>query len=89
MFGPIIDVFYDLVVNARFEEKCWTKGYLITCLTFYVIFMLHFMCIVLAITNYLNVIFQKKEQDIAKSMLLVGVAKHQLQQLRDEGWIHL
>ncbi|XP_049394904.1 uncharacterized protein LOC125859251 [Solanum stenotomum] len=30
MFGPSIDVFDDLVVNARFEEKCWTKGYLTT-----------------------------------------------------------
>ena len=29
--------------------------------------------------------FQKKDQDIANSMSLVGVAKNRLQQLRDEG----
>ncbi|XP_059295628.1 uncharacterized protein LOC132048965 [Lycium ferocissimum] len=75
MFGPIIDVLDAIVVNARFEEKCRAKGYLKACLTFEVVFTLHFMCNVLAITNELNAAFQKKEQDIANAMLLVGVAK--------------
>ncbi|XP_049378065.1 uncharacterized protein LOC125853348 [Solanum stenotomum] len=78
MFGPIIDVLDAIAVNTRFEEKCREKGYLITCLTFDVVFMLHFRRIVLAITNDLNAAFQKKEQDIANAMSLVGVAKNRL-----------
>ncbi|XP_059306216.1 uncharacterized protein LOC132057608 [Lycium ferocissimum] len=86
MFGPIIDVLDAIAVNARFEEKCRAKGYLRTCLAFEVVFMLHFMRNVLAITNDLNAAYQKKEQDIANAMLLVGVAKDRLQRLRDKGW---
>ncbi|XP_060173281.1 uncharacterized protein LOC132603991 isoform X2 [Lycium barbarum] len=86
MFGPIIDVLDAIAVNARFEEKCREKGYLKACLTFEVVFMLHFMRTILAITNELNAAFQKKEQDIANAMLLVGVAKERLQKLREEGW---
>ncbi|XP_060183019.1 uncharacterized protein LOC132612971 [Lycium barbarum] len=86
MFGPIIDVLDAIAVNARFEEKCRAKGYLKACLTFEVVFMLHFMHTILAITNELNAAFQKKEQDIANAMLLVGVAKERLQKLREKGW---
>ncbi|XP_060200713.1 uncharacterized protein LOC132628978 [Lycium barbarum] len=86
MFGPIIDVHDAIAVNARFEEKCRAKGYLKACLTFEVVFMLHFMRTVLAITNELNAVFQKKEQDIANAMLLVEMAKERLQKLREEGW---
>ncbi|XP_060170504.1 uncharacterized protein LOC132601441 [Lycium barbarum] len=67
-------------------EKCREKGYLKACLTFEVVFMLHFMRTVLAIINELNAAFQKKEQDIANAMLLVGMAKERLQKLREEGW---
>ncbi|XP_059310962.1 uncharacterized protein LOC132062405 [Lycium ferocissimum] len=67
-------------VNARFEEKCRAKGYLKACLAYEVVFM-H---TVLAITNELNASFQKKEQDIANDMLLVGLEKERLQELRGE-----
>ncbi|XP_016502841.2 uncharacterized protein LOC107820981 [Nicotiana tabacum] len=86
MFGLIIDVLDAIVVNARFEEKCKANGYLKACLTFEVVFTLHLMRTVLAITNELNAAFQKKEQDIANAMLLVGVAKDQLQTLKKECW---
>ncbi|XP_019267378.1 PREDICTED: uncharacterized protein LOC109244700 [Nicotiana attenuata] len=36
--------------------------------------------------NELSAAFQKKEQDIVNAMLLVGVAKDQLQELRKKGW---
>ncbi|XP_059277757.1 uncharacterized protein LOC132031904 [Lycium ferocissimum] len=78
MFGLIIDVLDAIVVNACFEEKCRAEGYLKACLTFEVVFMLHFMRTILAITNELNAAFQKKEQDIANVMLLVRVAKERL-----------
>ncbi|XP_059277687.1 uncharacterized protein LOC132031803 [Lycium ferocissimum] len=86
VLSPIIDVLDAIAVNARFEEKCRAKGYHKACLTFEVVFMLHFMRTVLAITSELNATFQKKEQDIANAMLLVGVANEQLQKLREEGW---
>nr|XP_016459271.1 PREDICTED: uncharacterized protein LOC107782848 [Nicotiana tabacum] len=47
------------------------------------------MCTILAITNELNVAFQKKEQDIANAMILVRVAKDRLQLLREKGWASL
>ncbi|XP_019251152.1 PREDICTED: uncharacterized protein LOC109230075 [Nicotiana attenuata] len=86
MFGPIIDVLDAIAVNARFEEKCKAKGYLKACLTFEIVFMLYLMRTILAITNELSAAFQKKEQDIVNAMLLVGVAKDQLQELRKKGW---
>ncbi|XP_060210281.1 uncharacterized protein LOC132637160 [Lycium barbarum] len=70
---------------ARAEE-CRAKGYHKACLTFEVVFMLHFMHTVLEITNELNAAFQKKEQDIANAMLFVRVAKERQQKLREEGW---
>ncbi|XP_075078298.1 uncharacterized protein LOC142164305 [Nicotiana tabacum] len=39
-----------------------------------------------AIINELSVAFQKKEQDIVNAVLLVGVAKDQLQELQKKGW---
>ncbi|XP_019231737.1 PREDICTED: zinc finger MYM-type protein 1-like [Nicotiana attenuata] len=86
MFGSIIDVLDAIAVNAHFEEKCKAKGYLKACLTFEIVFMLHLMRTILAITNKLSAAFQKKEQDIINAMLLVGVAKDQLQELRMKGW---
>lgn len=74
MFGHIIDVLDAIVVNAHFIEKCKAKGYLKVCLTFEVVFLLHFMRTVLAVTNELNATFQKKEQDIANAMILVRVS---------------
>nr|XP_016457164.1 PREDICTED: zinc finger MYM-type protein 1-like [Nicotiana tabacum] len=89
MLGPIIDVLDAIAVNARFEEKCKAKGYLKACLTFEIVFMLHFMRTILAIKNELNVAFQKKEQDIANAMILVRVEKDRLQLLREKGWASL
>ncbi|XP_016490210.2 uncharacterized protein LOC107810007 [Nicotiana tabacum] len=87
MFGSIIDVLDTIVVDARtLEERAKAKGYLSTCQTFEVAFMLHLMRDVLGITNELNTSLQKKEQDIANAILLVEVAKKRLQKLREEKW---
>nr|XP_016509660.1 PREDICTED: zinc finger MYM-type protein 1-like [Nicotiana tabacum] len=87
MFGSIIDVLDTIVVDARtLEERAKAKGYLSTCQTFEVAFMLHLMRDVLGITNELNTSLQKKEQDIANAILLVEVAKRWLQKLREEEW---
>ncbi|XP_075101646.1 uncharacterized protein LOC107813939 [Nicotiana tabacum] len=74
MFGSIIDVLDTIVVDARtLEERAKAKGYLSTCQTFEVAFMLHLMRDVLGITNKLNTSSQKKEQDSANAILLVEV----------------
>ncbi|XP_009616358.1 uncharacterized protein LOC142168044 [Nicotiana tabacum] len=87
MFGSIIDVLDTIVVDARtLEERDKAKGYLSTCQTFEVAFMLHLMRDILGITNELNTFLQKKEQDIANAILLVEVAKRRLQKLREEEW---
>ncbi|XP_019235754.1 PREDICTED: uncharacterized protein LOC109216080 [Nicotiana attenuata] len=86
MFGSIIDVLDTIVVDARsLEERAKATGYLRKCQTFEVAFMLHLMRDVLVITNELNALLQKKEQDIANAVLLVDVARKRLQRLRDEG----
>ncbi|XP_075077354.1 uncharacterized protein LOC142164081 [Nicotiana tabacum] len=85
MFGSIIDVLDTIVVDARtLEERDKAKGYLSTCQTFEVDFMLHLMRDVLGITNELNTSLQKNEQDIANVILFIEVAKKRLQKLREE-----
>nr|XP_009767487.1 PREDICTED: uncharacterized protein LOC104218645 [Nicotiana sylvestris] len=75
-FDSIIDVIDTIVVDAwTLEKRSKAKGYLSTCQTFEVAFMLHLMRDVLGITNELNTSLQKKEQDIANVILLVEVAK--------------
>uniref|UniRef100_A0A1S4BM31 Zinc finger MYM-type protein 1-like n=1 Tax=Nicotiana tabacum TaxID=4097 RepID=A0A1S4BM31_TOBAC len=85
MFGSIIDVLDTIVVDAQtLEGRAKAKGYLSTCQTFEVAFMLHLMRDILGITNELNTSLQKKEQDITNVILLVEVAKKRLQKLREE-----
>ncbi|KAM3360775.1 hypothetical protein P3S68_015629 [Capsicum galapagoense] len=89
MFDSIIDVLDTIAINAFLEEKCRLKEYLNKCLAFEVVFMLHFMRNALTIINDLNAAFEKKEQDIANAILLIGVTKDRLQLLRDEAWQEL
>ncbi|XP_070043281.1 uncharacterized protein [Nicotiana tomentosiformis] len=87
MFSSIIDVLDTIVVDApTLEERAKAKGYLSTCQTFEVAFMLHLMRDILGIKNELNTSLQKKEQDIANAILLVEVAKQRLQKLREAKW---
>ncbi|XP_016560344.2 uncharacterized protein LOC107859759 [Capsicum annuum] len=87
MFSSITDVLDTIVVDSKcVEEKTRATGYLRTCQTFKVAFILHLIRDTLAITNELNEFLQKKEQDIANVVLLFKVVKKRLQDLRDEGW---
>ncbi|KAM3246860.1 hypothetical protein P3L10_008627 [Capsicum annuum] len=74
------------LARAANTQKARAIGYLRTCQTFEVAFILHLMRDILAITNELNESLQKKEQDIANIVLFVKVVKKRLQDLRDEGW---
>ncbi|XP_009623221.1 uncharacterized protein LOC107812211 [Nicotiana tabacum] len=68
------------------DERAKAMGYLRTCQTFKVAFMLHLMRDVLEITDELSKSLQKKEHDIANAMLFLEKAKTMLQKLRDNGW---
>ncbi|XP_049365280.1 uncharacterized protein LOC125830117 [Solanum verrucosum] len=81
MFGSIFEVLESLALDARsMDERAKAMGHLEACQTFEIVFMLHLMRDVLAITNELNKCLQKKEQDIANVMLLVEVAKRRSRQ---------
>ncbi|XP_048502932.1 uncharacterized protein LOC125498715 [Beta vulgaris subsp. vulgaris] len=55
-------------------------------MSFDFIFMAHLMKSIFAITNELNMAFQKSDQDIVNAMKMVDVTKINLQNLRDNGW---
>ncbi|XP_075107206.1 uncharacterized protein LOC107826082 [Nicotiana tabacum] len=74
---------------STLDNRAKAAGYLRSCQTFEVAFMLHFMKDILGITYDLNISLHKKEQDIAKSMILVEVAKQRLQDLRVDRWYPL
>lgn len=87
LFGLIMDVLDAIVVDAHsLDERAKAMGYLRTCQTFKVAFMLHLMRDVLEITDELSKSLQKKEHDIANAMLFLEKAKTMLQKLRDNGW---
>nr|XP_009595634.1 uncharacterized protein LOC104091899 [Nicotiana tomentosiformis] len=90
LFDSIVDVLDTLVEDAStLDNRAKAAGYLRSCQTFEVAFMLHFMKDILGITYDLNISLHKKEQDIAKSMILVEVAKQRLQDLRVDRWYPL
>ncbi|XP_070054857.1 uncharacterized protein [Nicotiana tomentosiformis] len=69
------------------DERAKALGYLRSCQTFEVAFMLHLMKDILRITYDQNISgSRKKEQDIANSMILLEVAENKLQMLRVDGW---
>ncbi|KAM3202206.1 hypothetical protein P3L10_029830 [Capsicum annuum] len=83
MFSSITNGLDTIVVDSEsVEEKVRATGYLRTCQTFEVAFILHVMRDILAITNELNESLQKKEQDITNAVLLVKVVKRRLQRSR-------
>ncbi|KAK4729940.1 hypothetical protein R3W88_022928 [Solanum pinnatisectum] len=50
------------------------------------VFTLHLMFKVLLLTNELNKVLQKKDQDIVKSMGLLDLSKKRLQMMREDEW---
>ncbi|KAH0644611.1 hypothetical protein KY284_032495 [Solanum tuberosum] len=50
------------------------------------VFMLHLMFKVLLLTNELNKVLQKKDQDIVNAMELLDLSKKRLQMMREDEW---
>ena len=85
LFPSVIDVLQMIEEDGLTHEQKSEARLLSNSLhSFDFIFCLHFMKMILGITNELSQALQKKDQDIVNSMELVGVCKHQLQELRIE-----
>ncbi|KAL6546715.1 hypothetical protein OROMI_022436 [Orobanche minor] len=89
LFPSVIDVLQmieedGLTCEQKSEARLLSKSLH----SFDFVFCLHFMKMILGITNELSQALQKKEQDIVNAMKLVGVCKHQLQEMRaeDDRW---
>ncbi|XP_074373282.1 uncharacterized protein LOC141713666 [Apium graveolens] len=50
------------------------------------VFVAYLMVAIFGITNELNVVLQKHDQDIVNAMAMVDITKTSLQKMRDEGW---
>ncbi|XP_016574142.1 uncharacterized protein LOC107871771 [Capsicum annuum] len=75
-FASIVDVLDSLVENASpLDKKSSASGFLRSCQTSEIVFLLQLMTDILGIINDLNASLQKKEQDIVKAMILVRIAK--------------
>ncbi|XP_016558546.2 zinc finger MYM-type protein 1-like [Capsicum annuum] len=71
-FAFIVDVLDSLVKNASTsEEKAIESGFLRSCQTFEIVFLLHLMIDILEITTDLNVSLQILERDIANALILL------------------
>ncbi|KAM6545591.1 hypothetical protein CsatB_026327 [Cannabis sativa] len=76
LFSPINDVLGTIVDDARESEQKYEASNLMGLMsTFDFIFSLHFMKLLLGITNELPKALQRKYQDIANAMKLVEICK--------------
>ncbi|XP_059295645.1 uncharacterized protein LOC132048980 [Lycium ferocissimum] len=68
------------------SDRNQAKYLLIEIKTFKFVFMLHLMLKVLAMSNELSKILQKKDQDIINAVDFLKIAKERLQDMRETGW---
>ncbi|KAJ9557604.1 hypothetical protein OSB04_012218 [Centaurea solstitialis] len=85
LFSSVIDVLQMIEEDGlTCEQKSKARLLSNSLHSFDVVFCLHFMKLLLGITNELSQDLQKNERDIINAMQSVGVCKHQLQELRVE-----
>ncbi|XP_016496605.2 uncharacterized protein LOC107815518 [Nicotiana tabacum] len=68
------------------NERNQAKYLLSEIITFKFVFMLHLMLKVLAMSNELNKILQKRDQDIVNAVEFLNITKKRLQDMRKTGW---
>ncbi|XP_070029370.1 uncharacterized protein [Nicotiana sylvestris] len=71
------------------NERNQAKYLLSEIITFKFVFMLHLMLKVLAMSNELNKILQKRDQDIVNAVEFLKITKKRLQDMRETGWEYL
>ncbi|KAH0665971.1 hypothetical protein KY285_027177 [Solanum tuberosum] len=71
------------------SERMWADSLLDDLQSFEFVYMLHVMFKVLLITKVLDIVLQRKDQDIVNALKLVGTTKRQFEMMRDGEWEHL
>ena len=90
VFPSVIDVLEIIADDGlTSEQRCEANNLVELVQSFNFVFCLHLMKDVLGITNELSQALQRKDQDIANAMKLVGLCKHRLQVMRESGWVSL
>ncbi|XP_070034357.1 uncharacterized protein [Nicotiana tomentosiformis] len=84
----VIGVSFKLIEHegSTSNERNQAKYLLSEIITFKFVFMLHLMLKVLAISNELNKILQKRDQDIVNAVKFLNITKKRLQDMRETGW---
>ncbi|XP_052627576.1 uncharacterized protein LOC111886690 [Lactuca sativa] len=87
IYASICDVLEDL---GEFDSDRDRRAEAIRILkwlkSFDFVFCLDFMVDILGVTNHLNTILQRKDQDIVNAMNQVSSSKKAIQEIRDVGW---
>ncbi|XP_009624742.2 uncharacterized protein [Nicotiana tomentosiformis] len=87
IFSSIIRVLEVIEHGGSTSNEINQAKYLLSeIITFKFIFMLHLMLKVLAISNELNKILQKRDQDIVNAVEFLNITKKRLQDMRETGW---
>ncbi|KAK4713316.1 hypothetical protein R3W88_019223 [Solanum pinnatisectum] len=87
IFSSIVHVLEVIELEGSTSSDRNQEEYLLTKIkTFKFIFVLHLMLKVLAMSNELSMILQKKDQDIVNAMEFLNITKKRLQDMRENGW---
>ncbi|XP_049386429.1 uncharacterized protein LOC125850608 [Solanum stenotomum] len=87
IFSSIVHVLEVIELEGSTSSDRNQAEYLFTRIkTFKFIFVLHLMLKVLAMSNELSKILQKKDQDIVNVVEFLNITKKRLQDMRENGW---
>ncbi|XP_049414539.1 uncharacterized protein LOC125877237 [Solanum stenotomum] len=87
IFSSIVHVLEVIELEGSTSSDRNQAEYLLTKIkTFKFIFVLHLMLKVLAMSNELSKILQKKDQDIVNAVEFLNITKKRLQDMRENGW---
>ncbi|KAH0745130.1 hypothetical protein KY285_006787 [Solanum tuberosum] len=86
-FSSIVNVLKNMKRDCPYYLDRFTAENLLSKIhEFEFVFMLHLMFKVLLLTNELNKVLQKKDQDIVNAMELLELSKKRLQMMREDEW---
>ncbi|KAH0752155.1 hypothetical protein KY285_005303 [Solanum tuberosum] len=87
LFSSIVNVLKDMKRDCPYHlDRFAAENLLSKIHEFEFVFMLHLMFKVLLLTNELNKVLQKKDQDIVNAMGLLDLSKKRLQMMREDEW---
>ncbi|KAH0748865.1 hypothetical protein KY290_028097 [Solanum tuberosum] len=87
LFSSIVNVLKDMKRDCPYHLDRFAAENLFSRIhEFEFVFILHLMFKVLLLTNELNKVLQKKDQDIVNAMGLLDLSKKRLQMMREDEW---